>query len=123
MKNKEVQNVLKIFGLQIDKEPTQLRYGKCIIMADQDHDGSHIIALLLNLFSHYKPWKKLLDDGFLQIFVTPIIKAKKGRFVRKFYSINDYNEWESEDRAGWKIKYYKGLGTSTAVNNKPSKLL
>lgn len=115
MKNKEVQNVLKIFGLEIDKKPTQLRYGKCIVMADQDHDGSHIIGLLLNLFSHYAPWKTLLDDGFLQIFVTPIIKAKKGRQVHKFFSLDEYHAWkQEEDRKNWTIKYYKGLGTSTA---------
>lgn len=115
MKNKEVQNVLRIFGLEIGKEPTKLRYGKCIIMADQDHDGSHIIALLLNLFSHYKSWRKLLDDGFLQIFVTPIIKVKKGRLSRRFFSIDAYNEWKAaETTTGWKTKYYKGLGTSTA---------
>ncbi len=114
MRNKEVQNVLKIFGLEIDKAPTQLRYGKCIIMADQDADGSHIIGLLLNLFSHFKPWKTLLDEGFLQIFVTPIIKAKKGRMVHKFFSLDEYSVCkQQEDRKKWSIKYYKGLGTST----------
>lgn len=116
MKNKEVQNVLKIFGLEIDRPPVNLRYGKCIIMADQDHDGSHIIGLLLNLFSHYKPWRQLLDDGFLQIFITPIIKARKGRKTQKFFSLEDYQQWhDQEDRSSWHIKYYKGLGTSTAT--------
>ena len=115
MKNKEVQNVLKILGLEIDKEPTNLRYGKVVIMADQDHDGSHIIALLLNLFSHFKPWRTLLDNGFLQIFVTPIIKARNGRFVKNFYNEDAYQQWmNTEDTTGWRIKYYKGLGTSTA---------
>ena len=116
MKNKEVQNILKIIGLELDKPPGNLRYGKCIIMADQDHDGSHIIGLLLNLFSHYKPWRQLLDDGFLQIFITPIIKVRKGRQTEKFFSIEEYQQWQAaEDRTGWHAKYYKGLGTSTAA--------
>ena len=45
---------------------------------------------------------------------TPILKAKKGSTELNFYSDGEYNKWKEEnDITGWKIKYYKGLGTST----------
>jgi DNA topoisomerase-2 len=45
---------------------------------------------------------------------TPILKAKKGAVELDFYNDGEYNEWKEEnDSKGWKIKYYKGLGTST----------
>ena len=116
MKNAEVKAIQKILGLELDKPPTSLRYGRVVIMADQDDDGSHIIALLLNFFSHYKAWRPLLENGFLQIFRTPLIKAKSGRLVKKFYDMESYNQWKTtEDVSSWKVKYYKGLGTSTAA--------
>ena len=46
---------------------------------------------------------------------TPILKAKKGNNELKFYNEGEYEEWKSQnDTNGWNIKYYKGLGTSTA---------
>jgi DNA topoisomerase II len=45
-------------------------------MADQDHDGSHIKGLIINFFHNF--WPTLLKiDGFLQEFVTPILKITK----------------------------------------------
>ena len=62
--------------------------------------------------------------GFLKEFVTPIIKVT-GRYggasSRSFYTIPDYEVWEKErngDLGGFKIKYYKGLGTSTCAEAK-----
>ena len=46
-----------------------LRYGHLMIMTDQDHDGSHIKGLLINLLHHF--WPSLLKlEGFLQVFYT-----------------------------------------------------
>ena len=46
---------------------------------------------------------------------TPILKAKKGKSEKVFYNDGEYEEWKkSVDPKGWKVKYYKGLGTSTA---------
>ena len=47
---------------------------------------------------------------------TPIIKAKKGSKEKSFYTEQEYQEWKkaNNDGKGWTIKYFKGLGTSTA---------
>lgn len=69
MKNEEIQNIVKILGLRFGTEYTDtnsLRYGHLLIMADQDHDGSHIKGLLINFIHHF--WPSLLKiDGFLQV--------------------------------------------------------
>ena len=55
-------------------------------------------------------------NGFIGYMNTPIIKATKGSTVKQFYNENAYHEWKKQHNngKGWKIKYYKGLGTSTA---------
>lgn len=116
MGNEEVQNVMKIVGLQPKKEyreVSELRYGSIMIMADQDLDGSHIKGLIINLIEFY--WPSLIRmRGFLKQFITPIIKVSRGSQVISFFSIPEYEEWRGAgDRSGWKVRYYKGLGTST----------
>jgi DNA topoisomerase-2 len=98
----------------------ELRYGSIMIMTDQDHDGSHIKGLLINFIHHF--WPSLLRiDGFLKEFVTPIIKVTKGlQVVRTFFTIPEYENWKADEQnlKNLKIKYYKGLGTSTAKEGK-----
>lgn len=78
--NPEITNLVKILGLTVGKkyeDVSSLRYGKVMIMTDQDHDGSHIKGLLVNFIHHM--WPSLLKmDNFVEEFVTPIIKATKG---------------------------------------------
>ena len=59
-------------------------------------------------------------QGFLQQFITPIVKASKDGKVQQFFTMVEYEKWKkkTKDGAGWKIKYYKGLGTSTAAEAK-----
>jgi len=88
-----------------------------MIMTDQDHDGSHIKGLLFNVFQTL--WNSLYKcDGFLTSMLTPIIKAinNSTKEVISFYNMSDYEKWVEtidEKKSSWKIKYYKGLGTST----------
>lgn len=114
--NEELKSIVKILGLEFNKNYTsanQLRYSSVMIMADQDNDGSHIKGLILNFFNTY--WPSLCNvNGFLKEFVTPIVRCRKGDRTLDFFSLPDYQKWsESEESSGWKIKYYKGLGTST----------
>jgi DNA topoisomerase-2 len=94
------------------KNASELRYGRIMVMADQDHDGSHIKGLLMNLF--HAEWPGLMHTNFLCTLLTPILKASKGKQTLSFYSLPEFNQWkDTNSLAGWKIKYYKGLGTST----------
>ena len=119
--NKEIVNVKKIIGLETNKkykDTKSLRYGKIMIMTDQDHDGFHIKGLLLNLF--HSMWPELLSKNFISYMNTPIVKVSLKKDIKSFYTLTDYNHWkESESNyKKYNIKYYKGLGTSTAVESK-----
>ena len=117
--NKEIAEIKKILGLETGKEysvddvQSCLRYSKVLFMTDQDMDGSHIKGLCINLFQN--EWASLiLIPGFIGFMNTPILKANKGLKTLMFYNDGEYNDWKDEnDNKGWKIKYYKGLGTST----------
>jgi len=115
MGNAEIQNVMKIMGLNIGSQYTsteRLRYGSVMIMTDQDHDGSHIKGLIVNFFHHF--WPSLLKiPNFLQVFITPIVKCTRRNQTRVFYTTPEYDQWQQQQTEEWKIKYYKGLGTSS----------
>ena len=114
--NQEFIDIKKIIALENNKVYTDiksLRYGKILFMTDQDLDGTHIKGLGLNLFQCI--WPSLLEiDNFIGFMNTPILKASKNNKVIEFYNDGEYDLWKNENNTtGWKIKYYKGLGTST----------
>ena len=113
--NQEFSDIKKIVGLQQGKvynSVSDLRYGRIMIMTDADHDGSHIKGLLLNMFDYF--WPSLIEIGFLVSMVTPIIKATKNKNELSFFTESQFKTWYANNNSGWKIKYYKGLGTSTS---------
>jgi DNA topoisomerase-2 len=120
--NEEISNIKKILGLESNRtyeSADELRYGRVMVLADQDVDGSHIKGLLINVFSTL--WPSLFKiDGFLASMATPIVKVKKGRQETAFYNLAQYDEWREAhgSEAGWSVKYYKGLGTSTTQEAK-----
>jgi len=133
--NKEIAEIKKILGLEVGKEYNtlediykHLRYSKVVFLCDQDLDGSHIKGLGINLFQ--AEWPSLYKiPGFIGFMNTPILKARKGTQEIIFYNEGEYEKWKkdagnnggnvndlansSSNLHGWKIKYYKGLGTST----------
>ena len=127
-KNRELADLIKILGLEIGRVYSdvgdihkKLRYGKIMIMTDQDLDGSHIKGLCINLF--HSMWPSLYKvPGFISFMNTPILRATKGKDIRVFYNEGEYQNWLktfSEEKAkGWTLKYFKGLGTSTATEFK-----
>ena len=118
--NEEITSIKQILGLQNGKEYTstkELRYGHVMILTDADVDGSHIKGLFINFVHHF--WPSLLENvpDFLTSMLTPILKCIKGKQVQSFYSKQDYDTWKERTPGykQWTVKYYKGLGTSSAV--------
>ena len=123
--NKEIGDLKKILGLETGKEyktitdvHRNLRYGKVMFLTDADLDGSHIKGLCINVF--HSAWESLVKiPGFLSFMNTPILRAKKGQQTLLFYNDGEYNTWKQTlpggTTQGWTIKYFKGLGTSTAL--------
>lgn len=135
-KTEEICNLMKALGLTVcmlnkykNKEKKlellkkKLRYGRVMIFTDQDTDGSHIKALVMNIFHHLFPEILELPD-FIISLATPIVKVTKGKGkkaqTKEFYTLTELEEWKKNgDTAGWgKEKYYKGLGTSTSTEAK-----
>jgi hypothetical protein len=125
LENHEITSLKKIIGLKQGREysDTQpLRYGRIMVMTDQDVGGSHIKGLLFNVFqslwpSHYRM------PGFVTSMLTPIVKAthKRTGTVTEFYNLTDYDARRDAldgNGAGFRVKYYKGLGTSTETEAK-----
>lgn len=113
-KNEEITNIVKIIGLKHGDKYTSsksLRYGGIIILTDSDYDGYHISGLLINFVHYFFP--ELLELGFISICNTPIVKAYQNSKTIEFYTLNDYEKWLQTAKGNFKIKYFKGLGTST----------
>ena len=117
-KNEELTAIKAILGLRQGakyKTRETLRYGRVMVMADQDHDGSHIKGLLMNLF--HTEWPELMRLGFLCSLATPLLKATRRTESIAFYSQGEFDRWKltpaGSTGSAWTVKYYKGLGTST----------
>ncbi|MCW0208262.1 MAG: toprim domain-containing protein, partial [Achromobacter sp.] len=125
-----------------------LRYGHLMIMADQDADGSHIKGLILNFLHHFWPSLLAVPGFLREFItpivkVTPKAgpRAGRDRAEKSFYTLPDYLTWKAgvvaaagggagggggggggkaaaAALAGWQLKYYKGLGTSTSAEAK-----
>jgi DNA gyrase subunit B len=87
LENEEVRTIFTAIGAGFgdDFDVAKARYGKIILMADADVDGSHIRTLLLTLFWKHMP--QLINDGRLYIAQPPLYKLKKGK--TEIYAFND----------------------------------
>ena len=97
-------------GIGADFDITKIRYGKVIIMADADVDGSHIRTLLLTFFFRYM--KPLVENGNVFLAQPPLYKlSRKGMKDVYCYTDEQLEEKLKElGRDGMNIQRYKGLG-------------
>ena len=118
--NTEIAHIKEILALEEGKEykdTSSLRYGRIMIMTDQDLDGSHIKGLVINFLCRWPSLMKI--QGFITSLLTPIVKVIKGKTQHSFYTLQDFDKWILQNnRLGWTINYYKGLGTSTPKEGK-----
>ena len=95
-------------GVGEDFDIEKLRYGKIIIMADADVDGSHIRTLLLTFFFRYM--RPLVEEGHVYLAQPPLYKVFKGKNTRYAYTDEQLKEALMEIGNDASVQRYKGLG-------------
>ena len=108
--NDKLMPVITALGTGIGEEfdLTKLRYGRVIIMADADVDGSHIRTLLLTFF--YRYMRPLVEAGHVYIAQPPLFRITKNKRHYYAYSDAERDRIMAELQTGYDIQRYKGLG-------------
>jgi len=125
LKNKELSELVAVLGLDINDPDSvdAMTYKDVAMLADADHDGSHIAALLVAFF--YKFWPRLFTEGRIHITKTPVQISNKSKTVKWFYSYDDAHHFkDSKDSTGYEHRHIKGLASLTeeeydTIINKP----
>ena len=112
--NEKLLPIIQALGAGIGEEfnTANLKYGKVIIMADADVDGSHIRTLLLTFF--FRHMRPLIEEGHVYLAQPPLFKVFKGKnknLVEKFaFDEIERDRLIKELGPGCKVQRYKGLG-------------
>jgi DNA gyrase subunit B len=122
LKNAEIASIVQVLGAGTGRtfDLSAMRYGRVILMADADVDGSHIRTLLITLFARYM--RPVIEDGRLYAAMPPLHKiTTKGR---KPETVFTFTQAEMEqtvarlEKAGKQIvtpvPRFKGLGEMDA---------
>lgn len=117
LSNQEIQSMITAFGLEIKDNKVilnedRLRYGKIIIMADADVDGSHIRILFFTFIWKFCP--ELIEKGYIYAAVPPLYRIIQGK--KSFYLKDDkaLEEYRKTATGNYEVRRFKGLGEQNA---------
>ena len=108
--SESISNIIQVLGCGVgeDLDLSKLRYGKIIIMADADVDGSHIQILILTLL--FRHMRKLIEEGHVYLAMPPLYKVSKGKKYAYAYTDEERDQKIEEMGQGATASRYKGLG-------------
>ena len=113
LQNKEISGMVDAFGLEVKDgkiivDETKLRYGKFIITADADVDGSHIRVLFLTFIWKFCP--ELLEKGYVYAAVPPLYKVTMGTKIQYLKDDAALEEFRKTNTKKFELGRMKGLG-------------
>lgn len=116
LKNAEIVNLIKAFGLSISTDgkkvvynKNNIRYGKIIIMSDADVDGAHIKNLFYTFIWNFAP--DLILDGFVYAGVPPLYRLKNNKEIIYLKDDNALEDFKKTGKlSSYQLSRNKGLG-------------
>ena len=113
LQNKEIDGMINAFGLEVKEgkvvvDESKLRYGKMIITADADVDGSHIRTLFLTFIWKFAP--DLLEKGYIYAAVPPLYKATIGTKIQYLKDDAALENYRRSTSRKFELGRMKGLG-------------
>ena len=113
MQNAEIDGMITAFGLEVKDgkvvvNEDKLRYGKIVITADADVDGSHIRALFLTFIWKFAP--ELIEKGYIYAAVPPLYKVTQGTKITYLKDDAALEEFRKTTKKSFELGRMKGLG-------------
>ena len=114
LQNKEISGMIDAFGLEVKDgkvivDESKMRYGKIIITADADVDGSHIRILFLTFIWKFCP--ELLTKGYIYAAVPPLYKVTQGTKITYLKNDAALNAFRTQNNGKkFELGRMKGLG-------------
>jgi len=105
--NKEILEIMSILGIEPSKETSPV-YQNIIIASDEDPDGQHIAALIINFLHKWFPY--IIKEGRLFKLVTPLVVCDYRSEKKYFYSMEEFQKFGSNKKLSG-VNYLKGLGS------------
>ena len=113
MQNAEIDGMITAFGLEVKDgkvivNEDKLRYGKIVITADADVDGSHIRALFLTFIWKFAP--ELIEKGYIYAAMPPLYKVTQGTKITYLKDDVALEQFRSQNKKSFELGRMKGLG-------------